>query len=157
MKRAYGRAQLILEILGLIFLAVMVAAIITWWGASPAHLPGHMTAQGETAAGEGRFRLLIMPLVGVAGYVLLTVLGLFVRRFRLPASMQGEGRATCDGLLRLAIAALKAELMGACCYATWYTLRLQSLPGPFLLIVVLVLLITMAAFIWAVYAACRAS
>lgn len=150
MKRAYGTARLILEVIGLTMLVVTTLFVLAQWAHLPAWIPTHVAQDGSPDAWQSKFALLRFPLIGGGCYVLLTVSGVFTRRLRMPVRVSDSNKELLNGILRLALATVKVELAGVCCSLTWHTLSQKRVPGLLVWIFLFSLVLTVFSTVVAV-------
>jgi uncharacterized membrane protein len=130
-------------------------------GRLPERIPTHFNFAGQPDAWGKPFMLPILPIIALALYLLLTVLGRFPAFFNYPVEVTAENRPRLEALAIDLIAWLKMEMVCLFAWIQWSTVEVarQGRGGlsPALLPVFLVAIFgTMAWFVVAMRRAGRA-
>ena len=94
MKTRYTALQIALEAIGALLIVLMAVFVIVHWNTLPEAIPVHYDSHGDVDRWASRWEIFVMPLIGLAIYLLLTVLAVFPRLWGLPDSLpQAQRRA----------------------------------------------------------------
>ncbi len=103
--------EILLEILAGAGLVWMLGTVVLSWSSLPESVPSHFGAGGEPDAWGAKWTFLVLPLIGVALYVGLTILTRYPHRYNYlwpitPENAKGQYR-----LARAYLTLLKAEVV----------------------------------------------
>jgi len=94
----------------------MVGLAIFSYSALPAVIPTHFGLGGEPDGWGPRWTILVLPAVGLALYLLLTLLGRIPHRLNYPWKITEANAARQYRLVRIFLTGLKTELVLSFCY-----------------------------------------
>jgi hypothetical protein len=144
-----------LQLISLIALAILLW--ITWqalYGPNPltGRIPTHFGLDGQPDAWGEPKMLLLLPGMGIALFLLMTIVGRFPASFNYPVRVTPKNRERLQQIALSMIAALTAEtvtLVAALQYFTIQSVRLQrnGLPSALMLASIFVIFLTMGAHI----------
>jgi hypothetical protein len=101
--------DILLEILAGAGLVWMLGTVILSWSSLPVSVPSYFGAGGEPDAWGSKWTFIILPLIGVALYVGLTVLTRYPHRYNYPWPITKENAERQYRLARAFLTLLKAE------------------------------------------------
>ena len=153
----------ILEAICLGVLATLVG--VTWSAlhgaeALPQRIPTHFDASGQPNAWGSPGSLWLLPVIGWALYLLITLVSLFPSAFNLPRRTRAVNRARLEALTLQMLAWVKTELACLFLYIQWSILQLvrqgnAALNPWFMPVFMVVVFATMLAHGVAVFRAAR--
>ena len=103
--------EILLEVLAGAGLVWMVGTVILSWASLPESVPSHFGTGGEPDAWGSKWTFLLLPLIGVALYVGLTVLTRYPHRYNYPWPITPENAEAQYRLARAFLTLLKAEVV----------------------------------------------
>ena len=96
MKTRYTALQIALEAIGALLIVLMAVFVIVHWNTLPEAIPVHYDSHGDVDRWASRWEIFVMPLIGLAIYLLLTVLAVCPTRCRRRSGAQYiSGCAPC--------------------------------------------------------------
>ena len=150
MKTRYTALQIALEAIGALLIVLMAVFVIVHWNTLPEAIPVHYDSHGDVDRWASRWEIFVMPLIGLAIYLLLTVWAVFPRLWGLPDSLPQAQRRAIHIRVRTMLGVLKLEILGAIFYITLRTVERMPVPGWFLLAFLLLLGGTLAGFLFSI-------
>lgn len=90
MKLKYTKMQTVFEIIGALLLAGMFAYVFLEWGRLPEKIPVHFNAAGEINRWGDKSEIFILPGVGMALYLLITLISHFPSSWNVPVESTEE-------------------------------------------------------------------
>lgn len=107
------------DIAALVGVVLLVTYPMIRWGSIPEQVPTHFDAAGNPDDWGGRAELLILPLVGVAIFVGLSVLARYPHVYNYPVTITPDNAAYQYRLARSFIAVLNAEMVWLFAFLEW--------------------------------------
>jgi len=107
-------------------LAVQFADVLSAWSTLPARIASHFNGAGLPDGYGDRSTILLVPIIGGALYLLLTVISYFPNTFNYPVKVTDENRPRLAAISVVMLACLNAELCCSFAYITWATIRVAQ-------------------------------
>src|SRR5688572_5322151 len=108
-----------LELISVLALVYMLAFTYTAFASLPDLIPTHFNASGEADRWGGKNGIWLIPVLGTAMYVFLTVLNRFPQKFNFPVPITEANARTQYMLARQLVSAVKASTLCTFAYITW--------------------------------------
>lgn len=134
-KIRYKTYERVLETIGGVLMAVLIALVALRWPDLPEEIPAHFNIAGEIDRWGGKGELLVLPAVGLLLYALLTVLSFFPQIWNTPVRVTPENQESIYRSVLDSLLLGKAGLAAIFLYLSYSILSLKPLSGAFLPIV----------------------
>ena len=108
-----------LEVLGYLGVVLLVGISVYYYPRLPETIPRHFNFKGEADGWGGKGGLLIMPIIGVALFILLSVLAQFPHVFNYPWPITESNARRQYAISRQMLSAVKLMLIATFTYITW--------------------------------------
>jgi uncharacterized membrane protein len=127
-RTAYER---VLQLAGVAVLMALCGYAFAVWGRIPPRVPVHFGARGLPDAWGARSSLLLLPVLGVALFVVLTVLERFPRLYNYPVRLTAQNAEALFRLGRQLVVTVKLTTTAILAYLFWASTRvaLGEMPG----------------------------
>jgi len=149
----WSRLEIFIEVCSLIGIIINIGVIIMFWPKLPLTVPSHFGLSGKPDSWNGKWFVLISPIISLALYLFITVISRYPHIFNYPWNITEENAGVQYKLARTAIICLKTELVWIFTYIDWTIIqvamnRARGLGNEFLLLVVLVVFGTLGFYIY---------
>ena len=120
-----------LQLAGVAVLMALCGYAFAVWGRIPPRVPVHFGARGLPDAWGARSSLLLLPVLGVALFVVLTVLERFPRLYNYPVRLTAQNAEALFRLGRQLVVTVKLTTTAILAYLFWASTRvaLGEMPG----------------------------
>ena len=145
MKIRRTKLQWGLEACSLAVLLGMAALLLSCWPNLPEQVPAHFNAAGEIDRWGGKQELFLLPAVGLALWLLFTVVGFFPKSWNLPVEVTKQNREKVYRRIGTLLTTLKLEIMVLFFAIEYFSVMLQPLPIFILPMVLAVPAVTLIA------------
>jgi hypothetical protein len=144
------------EAVALAGLVTLVGVVFSAWPSLPESVPSHFGPDGRVDAFGPRGTMLILPSVGFALSIGLTIIQLFPHSFNYPFSITPENAERQYRIARISLCAMKAEIVWLFAYIEWRAVAVaagdsRGLGAWFLPVFATVLILTTAFMFWRSY------
>lgn len=152
-KLPFSRLELGLEAAAIAGIVFMVLMIIKLWAILPATIPSHFNGAGQPDGYSGKNSLIIMPVVGMALYLMLSVIRLFPHICNYPWPITEENAQVQYRLAIYMLAWLKVEIMWSFAYINWSTMQValkqsSGLGEGFLIVMLIAIFGTLGVYFY---------
>jgi hypothetical protein len=147
MKLKYTKLQLVLEVIGLLFLGGMIVFIYTQWDQIPQQVPMHYNALGEIDSWGSKYQTLILPTISILLYIFMTVVSFFPQIWNVPVQITDENKEAVYLSTKNLIIFMKVEILAMFFYLNYHTVTAQPLSIIFLPIFMIIIFGTVIFFI----------
>lgn len=147
MKLKYTKLQLVLEIIGLLFLVGMIVFIYTHWDQIPQQVPMHYNARGEIDSWGSKYQIFILPIISILLYSFITVISFFPQIWNVPVQITDENKEAVYLSTKNLIIFVKVEILAIFFYLNYHTVTAQPLSITFLPIYMIIIFGTLIFFI----------
>jgi uncharacterized membrane protein len=149
--------EILREFVALIGLLTPCAYLWKHWQSIPAVLPIHYDLQGQPNGFAAKGAIWMLVGLSIFMYLFLLVIAKFERYFNLPRPVGDPDRARYEALARELVAWLRLEIAWVFAFVVLQTVRAangdsRGLGELFTPVVVAILLLTCAAFVWRMHA-----
>ena len=113
----------LLEFISLAGIVFVIVILLKNWNSLPEVIPRHFGVDGQPDAYGGKSSILLLPIVGIAVYIVLTILDRFPHAFSYIWKITSENAYRQYQLARTMLAAMKAEVIWIFNYIVWILIK----------------------------------
>jgi len=146
-KIPFTKTQKIIELITAMLLLLMFGYLISIWNSIPNIIPYHYDFAGEANAWSGKSSVLIMPFVGAALYLIITILSFFPQAWNTPVRITEKNYLFVYQNIRNLVSYTKLIFVAVFFYVTFKMANSQPLDSLFLPIFLCLMFVPIAFFI----------